>query len=302
MSPALIDAHVHLRYAQGAESAALGCRDRSDDPPACLRSTLAKAGFAAVIDLAAPIEDLAETSALLTVIGSGPMLTRPMGYPTESWGRDGYGLEVGDANFAAAAVDRLVAAGAGVIKVPLDAPSLDAPSLQAIVDRAHQQGRKVLAHALSEDAAIRAAVAGCDALAHAPIEALSDEVVQAWQGRAVISTLTAFGKSRAAIDNLRRLHQAGVTVLYGTDLGNRRIEGLDPEELAALSEAGLSAPEIFASLTRAPAEFFGLGTLGELAPGREARFLVLAADPTADPHTLLEPLEVWIDGAPLAPR
>jgi imidazolonepropionase-like amidohydrolase len=91
-------------------------------------------------------------------------------------------------------------------------------------------------------------------------------------------------------------------VLYGTDLGNRRVEGLDPDEVRALSEAGLSSAEIFMALTREPAQVFGLDTLGELSPGRQARFLVLAADPAVDPGTLLSPLEVWVDGAPLLGR
>ncbi|MBK6683278.1 MAG: amidohydrolase family protein [Deltaproteobacteria bacterium] len=302
LSPAMIDAHVHLAYAQGAPSEDLGCRDRSDDPSACLRSTLAKAGFGAVVDLAAPIPSLDETSTLLTVINSGPMLTKPMGYPTQSWGQGGYGLEVPDPAAAVAAVDRLVAAGAGVIKVPLDEPELDLSTLTAIVTRAHHHGKKVLAHALSEAGAARGAEIGCDVLAHTPTETLSDATVAAWSGKVVISTLTAFGKSRAAVDNLRRLHQAGATVLYGTDLGNRRIEGLDPDEVRALSEAGLSSAEIFMALTREPAQVFGLDTLGELSPGRQARFLVLAADPAVDPGTLLSPLEVWVDGAPLLER
>ena len=47
---------------------------------------------------------------------------------------------------------------------------------------------------------------------------------------AVVSTLAAFGGSPAAVDNLRRLHAAGATVLYGTDLGNTRDAGPSAEE------------------------------------------------------------------------
>ena len=54
----------------------------------------------------------------------------------------------------------------------------------------------------------------------------------------MISTLAAFGGSDAAIENLRQLRAAGVTVLYGTDLGNQRDAGPSADELALLRRAG----------------------------------------------------------------
>src|ERR1700760_3589849 len=62
--------------------------------------------------------------------------------------------------------------------------------------------------------------------------------VAAGRGRAVISTLAAFGGSPAAVDNLRRLRAAGATVLYGTDLGNLDVAGPSEPEIALPARAG----------------------------------------------------------------
>jgi imidazolonepropionase-like amidohydrolase len=86
----------------------------------------------------------------------------------------------------------------------------------------------VVAHALSDAAARRAADAGVDVLGHTPVEPLAESTIQAWRGRTVISTLAAFGGTPAAVTNLRRLRDAGVTVLYGTDLGTCAMRGRRP--------------------------------------------------------------------------
>ena len=112
----------------------------------------------------------------------------------------------------------------------------------------------------------------------------------------MISTLRAFGGSAATVDNLRRLKAAGVTVLYGTDLGNTRDARIDPTELDLLAQAGLEPAEVLAAGTTAPAAFWGLDGLGTLAPGQAASLLVLDADPTKEPGTLSRPVMVVLDG------
>jgi len=288
--PGLVDSHVHLTFWPVAEQ-------------------LLDAGVVAAVDLAAPETALA-SPAPLQLLASGPMLTATGGYPTTSWGRDGYGLEVGDADAAKAAVDRLHRAGARIAKIPLDrGPSLDAPTLQAAVEQAHAHGMKVVAHAMNDDTALRAAAAGVDVLAHTPVGPMSDEAVAAWAQphRAVISTLTAFGASDDAVDNLRRLHQAHARILYGTDLGNRRVAGVDAEELRLLRQVGLSPAEILASCTTLPAEVWGLEGIGSFTPGAPAHLLVLPSDPLEDPTVLARPRAVYVHGQrrgpkPLGPR
>jgi len=276
LAPAFVDSHVHLAYYPVGEE-------------------LSAAGVAGAVDLAAPmrfLEQIADEP--LHVVAAGPMLTAPGGYPTRSWGRDGYGLECPDAGACAAAVTRLHTAGAGVIKVAVTGPpALDDAALRAIVERAHALELDVVAHALSDTSARRAADAGVDVLAHTPVERLSDETVRAWGDRAVISTLGAFGGGGDAVENLRRLRAGGAAVLYGTDLGNSRDASIDARELRLLEAAGLDGEAILAAGTAAPARRWSLdGDLGAIAPGRAAAILVLEADPREDPATLAEPVAV----------
>ena len=178
-----IDSHVHFAYKFGPEELAAG-------------------GIVAAVDLAAPLAYVVNGFEPLHVIFAGPMITARKGYPTQSWGSDGYGLEVDDVQTAREAVDHLHALGARVIKVPVGDASgkgtvpvpfnksdLSDIQLQSIVERAHSYGMKVAAHAITDNAAHRAALAGADILAHTPTELLKDSTVQEWSGRAVISRI-----------------------------------------------------------------------------------------------------------------
>jgi imidazolonepropionase-like amidohydrolase len=282
--PGFIDSHVHLAYAFGPDAVGSG------------RALLAERGVVAGVDLAAPLGAMAafDRERWLT---AGPMITAPRGYPTRSWGADGFGLEVSSVPAVRDAVDQLADAGAAVIKVPLEhGPVLRDEDLAALIEHAHARGLKVAAHALGEAQAAHAAELGVDVLAHTPLEPLSDATVQRLRDRAVVSTLMAFGASPTAVDNLRRLHEAGATVLYGTDLGNSPVLGIDVDELALLRRAGLSPREALEAGTTRAAAWWGLPGLGALEPGRAATFVVLDADPLADPSTLARPHAVYVDG------
>lgn len=279
--PAAIDSHVHLAYLPEGDAMAAG-------------------GIAAAVDLAAPTTFLTADPGPLRVLAAGPMITAVGGYPTRGWGRDGYGVEVTTPDEAAAAVESLHAQGARVVKIPLDSgPRLSDEALAAAIDRAHALGMKVAVHALGDADAADAAALGADVLAHTPTAALSEATVAAWSGRAVVSTLDAFGGGATTRANLLALRDAGATVLYGTDFGNTRVAGIDPNELALLAEAGLAPAEILAALTTAPAAFWGFEGLGALAVGGPASLLVVTADPLADPSTLASPERVYLDGARL---
>ena len=281
IAPAFIDSHVHVAYLpRGAE--------------------LRAGGVAAGVDLAMPLESIGADHGGLQVLASGPMITAVGGYPTQSWGRNGYGLEVTGAAEAAAAVDALVGAGARVIKVPVGgSAALPPDALAAVVTAAHERGVRVAAHALDEAAAATAAAAGVDVLAHTPTERLSTETVALWSDRAVVSSLVAFGTGGATLENLAALRAAGATVLYGTDFGNTRTASIQAAELRALADAGLDGAAILDAGTAAAATYWGLEDLGLLEPGRAASLLVLDADPHLDPVTLSRPVRVWMDGVPL---
>jgi len=278
VAPAFIDSHVHLAY----------------DPRG---PELLAGGIAGAVDLAAPLRKL-ESPALggPRLIQAGPMLTALQGYPTQSWGSNGYGWELQGADDAVKAVEGLKERGAGVIKFALAGPpELDDTALVQAVTRAHELGLKTVAHALSAQEAERAALAGVDVLAHTPTEVLPEGVLELWSGRAVISTLGAFGGA-GALENLKQLRARGTKVLYGTDFGNTRATGIQAAEIQALQLAGLDGSAIVALGTTEPAAFWGFSELGSLSVGARASFLVLDANPAEDPLTLSRPRAVYIDG------
>jgi hypothetical protein len=275
-SAPVIDSHVHLVYWSVADK-------------------LVAAGVEGVVDLAAPERELpALAGAPVHVLAAGPMLTRDNGYPLDAWGADGYGTGCHDAACVTATVDRLAGEGARVIKLALDDDGLAPALVPAAVAAAHAHGLKVAVHALSDASARIAGLAGVDIRAHTPVEPLADATVAAWRGKAVISTLAAFGGSDAAIANLRKLRAAGCTVLYGTDMGNARVAGPNPDEIALMARAGMDAAAIAAAMTTVPARFWGFD-FGVVA-GKEATFVVLARDPGRDPTAYLEPAAVYVRG------
>jgi imidazolonepropionase-like amidohydrolase len=255
LMPAAADRHVHIELS---------------DPAAVLAG-----GVTAVRDLAWPpdrIFPLADLSELPTFEGpliraAGPMLTGRDGYPMRaSWAPAGTGREVDGREDAAAIVRELAAAGATAIKVSLNAEAGPTPSdgeLAALCEVAHDAGLPVTVHAQGEGQVERALGAGVDELAHTPwTHRLSEDVIAMLAARMrIVSTLDilSFGRDtpaiRTALENLRRFHDAGGTVIYGTDLGNGAIPaGIHTRELLLLREAGLSNEDVLAALIRAPLE------------------------------------------------
>lgn len=284
--PAFIDSHVHLLYLQ--------------EP-----ALLAGGGVAAGVDMAAPVAIFETELSPMRVISAGPMITAIEGYPTQSWGANGYGIQCADAEDAVAAVEQLHDLGAALIKLPVMAgeQQLGDDALSAAAERAHELGLPVASHAMGEDEARRAALAGVDVLAHTPTQTLSDETVALWSGRAVVSTVQAFGGGEVTLDNLKRLHAAGATVLYGTDFGNSVTLGVDVDELAAMVAAGMTPDEVLAAGTSVPADFWAPfnDLLGGVVPGRDASLLVLNEDPRANLVTLRSPSRVYVRGVRVDP-
>ena len=278
--PAFIDAHVHVTLAEPA--------------------AILEGGVGAVIDFGAPsvIWELAPRLRPLRVFPAGPLLTAPGGYPTRSlWGRDGYGLELRGVEEVRQAVRRLKSQGARVIKVaiaPSAGPVLTLAELRAIVAEAHAVGLKVGAHAISLPAVDRALASGVDLLVHAPVERIDQRTVERFCGRpdaAVVPTLRAFGDGPRARDNVKRMREAGCTILYGTDLPNNVRPGIDVAELRAFVEIGMTPSQAIAAATEVPAAYFGLEGLGRIEPESAGSLIAVRGDP----YTELERLEsLWL--------
>ena len=221
---------------------------------------------------------------------AGAFLTAPGGYPSDrEWAPSGSVREIPDTDAAADAVAAMADAGASCIKVTSNStagPVFSDSLFRAVVERAADRGLLVVAHAEGAGEAQRVVHLGAARLAHAPFtERLDDdEIVRQAASASWISTLAIHdGPERStAIDNVRRFHAAGGTVLYGTDLGNGPMPvDLNPLEIAALREAGLDDGALLHAL--APVDPLDPSAVLLLLPG--------ATPATADP----------LDARPLIP-
>ena len=269
--PAFIDAHVHLSVA--------------GDMTLVSRTELRR-GVAGVLDLGEPERLLPVDPRPLRARYAGPLMTAPGGYPTQSWGKDGYGLELTTPAEACAAVARLAEKQARFVKLAFDSrfPLLQPEVARAAADEAHRLGLMVAAHAL-DAASVRLALdAGTDVLAHTPRDELPADLLARMKGKWVISTLWAFGVSP---DRLRALREAGARVAYGTDLGNEHTKvGIDARELALLVAAGVDP---LLAATRDATELLGFKELGRLSVGSTASLLAVRS---LQPQDLADP--VWV--------
>jgi hypothetical protein len=214
-----------------------------------------------VIDLGgnpAAVAALSEGAARFVAVEfAGAFLTPVGGYPSDrDWAPAGSFREIADTAAATAAVAEMADAGASCIKVANNStagPVFSDLLFRAIVEAAAARGLPVVAHAEGVEEAQRAARLGAARLAHAPFTERLDDAEVAAQAASVswISTLAIHeGDTHAtAVDNVRRFHAAGGTVLYGTDMGNGPMPvGLNPAELAALRDAGLDGIDLLRAL------------------------------------------------------
>jgi imidazolonepropionase-like amidohydrolase len=109
---------------------------------------------------------------------------------------------------------------------------------------------------------------------------------------------SSYGSVRNAIDSaaanralgsqlalIEAMHDAGVTIVAGTDYGLPGFSLL--RELELYVEAGLTPLEAIRAATAVPAEVMGVsGAVGTIAAGKRADLVVLDGNPTADIHEL----------------
>jgi imidazolonepropionase-like amidohydrolase len=90
---------------------------------------------------------------------------------------------------------------------------------------------------------------------------------------------------RAQLALIRAMHDAGVTIVAGTDYGLPGFSLL--RELELYVEAGFTPLEAIRAATAVPADVMGLsGEAGTIEAGKRADLVVLDGDPTADIHQL----------------
>ncbi|MEO1787134.1 MAG: amidohydrolase family protein [Pseudomonadota bacterium] len=179
--------------------------------------------------------------------------------------------------------------------------------LEAIVEAATSMGRKVTAHAHGKsgvDAAIRAGVKSIEHGTYLDAESialfkengavlvptvLAGVTVTGWTNE---PWLPAASRAKAAIvgpqmiDMLRRAHEGGVTVAYGTDTGVSA-HGNNAQEFALMVEAGFTPEEAIRSATVAASEHLEMSDdIGTLVPGKFADIIATTDDPLDDIRAL----------------
>ena len=178
---------------------------------------------------------------------------------------------------------------------------MDPAVARAVTAAARAAGKPVFAHPSNLEGIEVSIASGASVFSHtAPMagpwpDALVRRMVAA--GIALVPTLKLVeiemlkeGAPREAIEGglatsrqqLRAFRDAGGTVLFGTDSGY--VDWYDTrDELRQMHEAGLDWRQVLASLTSAPAAFFGHGgRKGRIAEGMDADLVVLGGDPAED--------------------
>jgi imidazolonepropionase-like amidohydrolase len=100
-----------------------------------------------------------------------------------------------------------------------------------------------------------------------------------------------------ALENVRRLHAGGVTILAGDDAANLGSHGVTMHgELKLLTQAGFTAAEALEAATRAPADRFGLSDRGRVAPGARADLVLVDGNPLVDIEATRAIVKVFKNG------
>jgi imidazolonepropionase-like amidohydrolase len=169
---------------------------------------------------------------------------------------------------------------------------MDPAVAAAAVVAAHQDDKLVFSHPSDLQGFLVALNAGVDVLAHSveDLRGWKPEYIQQMIGAhmAMIPTLHLFGGDDdlpAILQEVGDFQKAGGQILFGTDVGY--LHDYDPsDEYVLMQRAGLTFPQILASLTTAPAERFKESSLrGRVAAGKQADLVVLQGDPAVDVHS-----------------
>lgn len=335
LMPGFIDAHTHAFTEQLRRALVFGVTTELDmfTDPAFARSARA--------EQAAPggVTDRAD------LFSAGSLATVPNGHGTE------YGLPappVTRPEDAQTWVDARIAEGSDYIKIVeetgatfnLKIPTLDPPTIAALIRAAHKRGKLAVVHISSQVSALRAIESGADGLVHLFADSPPDDgfIHSAARHKAfVIPTLTVLqsttasgmasgkglltdprlkdyltpgeaanlsqwaqgnGELKYAFETVRRLRDAGVPILAGTDAPNPgTAHGVSiHREMELLVEAGLTPQQALAAATSVPARAFRLDDRGRIAPGLRADLVLVGGDPLKDVTETRSIVRIWKGG------
>jgi imidazolonepropionase-like amidohydrolase len=257
---------------------------------------------------AARIPDwVADDPTLPRVVSAGQWLATPGRFFA------GYGRDVTEDDLARACLDEVKAAS-GWCKIigdwKPDDPPLPLNVLMAAVAEVHDVGGRVAVHCQTAEGCRNAVLAGVDSLEHGMNldPALLNRM--AAQGTTLVPTMTVFGRTaeamrastrdsfrdwwlagwRAQQPLVRSAHDAGVTVLAGTDSVPY---GSVAEEIGWLIRAGLSPEAALGAGSWSARSWLGLPGLVDGAP---ADLVAYSADPLVNPDVVRHPSRIILRG------
>lgn len=232
--------------------------------------------------------------------------------------------EAGSPAEAEQAVRHQASAGADWIKLYADfevgpdgstRPTFSEAELKVMVDTAHDLGRKVAAHSMSDEGMRRAATAGVDTIEHGLGGSEATFKLMRAKGIAFCATLAQAeaygvyfshyvpGKTAkpanliAAEKSFKLARQLGVTIISGSDVGVYR-HGDNARELELMVENGMTPAEAIIAATRTDATVLGQGeSLGRVHGGFLADLVAVQGNPLTDIGALRHPVLVMKGGA-----
>ena len=135
---------------------------------------------------------------------------------------------------------------------------------------------------------------------------LDDDSLKQWLNPESIANLTRTFPAREGQnkgwtllkENIRKLNQAGIPILAGTDAANPGTDhGVSMhQEIRMLVSAGLTNEQALAAATSIPAQHFRLADRGQIAPGMRADLVLVDGDPTKDIANVARIEGVWKGG------
>lgn len=303
--PGFIELHAHLGY---------------QHIPA---ETVLKHGITTLRDVGGPLHKPYGGDGSLRVLTSGPIITAPGGYPIPELGAENIAIAVATEQQARETVRTLVNGGAVAIKIALEPggepgapwasghhvgathdnhetdpskntwPLLPENIVNAIVDEAHKQGRKVTAHIGEAKGAKIAVDAGVDEWAHMPCDIIPVALLKkaVVQNVKIVTTLDTLSRCPAVAHNAKTWATQGGELLYGAEIAHPDIPwGIDAQELITMMHtANMQPVEVLRSVTSKSGQHLNIPLLGTLQPGAPADMIAVKGDPTHALKTLEYP-------------